>query len=395
MAATSFLIPPRLRFGEGVLSELGREAQPLGRRALVVTGPATAKLGRTGAAVDLLRGAGLAAQAFTGIAREPYVSDIDEGCRAAEALGADLIVGVGGGSALDAAKAIAAQLATGVPIADCEGSEKVRAALPVIAVPTTAGTGSEVTRFTVVTRPGKGGAQVKMLIASQLLIPRAALLDPSLLGSAPLSAAAAAGIDALTHAIEAYVSDVAQPITDDLALSAIRRLAPRVALAAHGQATPEDLDALMLGALEAGMAFSNASVALVHGMARPLGAFFDVPHGVANAMLLPEVVRFSQDAAPARYSRIAQALGESGEDAADGVGAICELCRLPAPRDFGIDAATLGASIGQMARDALRSGSPQHNPRQASVQEIEAIYVRALLGTGDGMAFAKRQGALE
>ncbi len=387
MAVRTFLVPPRLRLGEGSFAELGLEAARLGRRALVVSGPQTAAIGRTGAAVDLLRAAGLAAQAYSGVSQEPHLTHIYEGVQVGKALGADLVVGIGGGSALDAAKAISAELAGDLPIAACEGHDKVRAALPILAVPTTAGTGSEVTRFTVVTRPGDGGAQVKMLIGSPLLIPQTALLDPELIASAPPAAAAAAGIDALTHAIEAFVSDLAQPLTDDLALSAIGRLAPRLQRAARGEAGPDDRSALLLGALEAGMAFSNASVALVHGMARPLGAFFGVPHGVANGLLLGTVVRFSREAAPARYGRIAQAIGR-GADAAQAVDEICAECALPAPAAFGINPRSLGRAAPQMARDALASGSPQHNPRLASSEEIEALYAQALTPSAARTAFA-------
>ena len=379
MAARNFLLPPRLRLGAGCFQALGEEAAQIGRRALVVSGPHTAALGRTGAAVDLLRAAGLVAQAFSGVDKEPWVQAIDEGTALGRAMGADLIVGLGGGSALDAAKAIAVQIASSAPIAAFEGHDKVSAALPILAIPTTAGTGSEVTRFTVVTRPGEQGAQVKMLIGSPHLVPRAALLDPELLRSAPPAAAAAAGVDALTHAVEAFVSDMRQPITDDLALSAIRHLAPRLPRAARGEAGPEDLEELMLGALEAGMAFSNASVALVHGMARPLGACFDVPHGVANGLLLPAVVRFSEPAAEERYAAIARALGEEASPAAGAVARICAACALPAPVVYGIDGEQLARLGPQMAHDALQSGSPQHNPRLASPEEIAALYREALV----------------
>ncbi|MDA8345811.1 MAG: iron-containing alcohol dehydrogenase [Thermaerobacter sp.] len=395
MLPRTFLLPPRLRFGEGGIRELGAEAVRLGRRALVVSGPKTAALGRAGAAVDLLRLAGLQAEAYSGISAEPHVSHVDEGTLVGRTLGADLVVGIGGGSALDAAKAIAVQLATRSPITDCEGQDKVRAALPVLAIPTTAGTGSEVTRFTVVTRPGDDGSQVKMLIGSPLLVPRTAILDPELLLSAPPAAAAGAGVDALTHAIEAFVSDAAQPLTDDLALAAIRHLAPHLARAAKGEAQAEDLGELMLGALQAGMAFSNASVALVHGMARPLGACFGVPHGVANGLLLATVVEFNLPAAPERYARIAQALGEESTAATELVARICTACSLPDPASFGIDDARLGRLAPQMARDALRSGSPQHNPRLAGAEEIEALYRKALLPDGSQESFPRARGALE
>jgi alcohol dehydrogenase class IV len=253
------------------------------------------------------------------------------------------------------------------------GVEKIRrAGLPVVAVPTTAGTGSEATRVMVITDTDR---DVKMMFASRHCLCAAAIVDPALTLSMPPGLTAAVGVDALTHAIEAYVSRRAQPMTDLLALSAIRLIARHLRAAyRHG----DDLEArshVMLGAMQAGMAFSNASVALVHGMARPLGACFHLTHGLSIAVLLPVVTALSLPAAPERYARIAAEMGE-----ADLVTAIRNLNRdvaIPSLRQLAPDADRFESLLEKMAADALASGSPANNPRPATAPEIIALYRRA------------------
>lgn len=392
MGGRQFFLPPRIHIGSGALGQAAQEAARLGWRALIVSGPSTHALGRTAGLAADLEAAGVATAIYAEVDREPTVQHVAAGAAAALSHGADLIVAIGGGSALDAAKAIAAMATNPGEIQDYEGPDRLRTApLPLVAIPTTAGTGSEVTRFTVITREDAGQPvetavgvlrpAVKMLIGSPLLVPSAAIVDPDLTRSAPAGVTAASGIDALTHAIEAFVSRRRQPVTDALALTAIGRLGRHLVRA---YSDPEDDEArreVMVGALEAGMAFSNASVALVHGLARPIGAYFHVPHGLANGMLLPAVMRFSWSAEPERYAQVAEALGvyagSSAAQAEMGADAVTEICRsldLPSPAAYGMTAEALEAVAERMAVDAWQSGSPQNNPRVPEVADMVALY---------------------
>src|SRR6266478_2293380 len=248
--------------------------------------------------------------------------------------------------------------------------------------PTTAGTGSEVTRFTVVTDTE---TDEKMLIAGLACCPSAAIVDFELTLSMPLRLTADTGIDSLTHAIEAYVSRRASPFTDGLAKNAMGLIARNIRAACAEPQNRAAREAMMLGATKAGMAFSNASVALVHGMSRPIGAFFHVPHGLSNAMLLPEVTAFSVPAALERYADCARAMGvaEEGEGSQGAVARLLdELRRLnedlkvPTPRSWGIDAERYEELLPVMASQALASGSPANNPRIPTSDEIIALYRR-------------------
>ncbi|MBI3968394.1 MAG: iron-containing alcohol dehydrogenase, partial [Chloroflexi bacterium] len=245
-------------------------------------------------------------------------------------------------------------------------------------------TGSEVTRFTVIT---DRHTHVKMLITSDRLIPDVALVDPLLTVSCPKSVTAASGLDALTHAIEAFISRRANPISDGFAINAMGRIARFFRRAYERGDDLEAREQMLLGALEAGLAFSNASVALVHGMARPIGAYFGIAHGLSNAMLLPHVMEYTFDTATERFAEIARALGEptdglSVESAARrAVTAVQQLCRdlsVPTLVAAGVDGRRVSELAAQMAEDALASGSPGNNPRVPTTDEIVALYLRAL-----------------
>ncbi len=297
---------------------------------------------------------------------------------------ADGLVAIGGGAVIDTAKAMALLAANDGPLPAYRGANLFpRPGIPLVAVPTTAGTGSEVTRFTVITDPE---TRVKMLITDDKMVPRAAIVDPSLTVDAPPRVTASAGVDALTHAIEAYVSRKANPLTDTLALSAIRRLAWSLPAAFADGQDRDARTAAAIGALEAGLAFSNASVALVHGMSRPLGAVFGVPHGIANAMLLAVVTEYSLEAAPERYGDIGEALGMEQEGtneataarrALQAIRALCQTLNIPTLAGYGIDPDELERVAPKMAADALASGSPANNPRVPSADEIVELYRRA------------------
>lgn len=371
---TSFRIPSIIHYGTGALGELGATGQELGfTRVLLVTDASIVKLGVAGQAQALLEKAGIGVTLFDQVQPDPTLQNVEDGLAALRAGNCDGIVAVGGGSSIDCAKGISVRHNNPEPLPDFMGVEKIpRPGLGVIAVPTTAGTGSEVTRVMVITDSGR---DVKMMFASRHCLCAAAIVDPALTLSMPRLLTAAVGVDALCHAIEAYVSKRAQPMTDLLALSAIRLIAPNLQTACDDGQNLRAREAVMLGAMQAGMAFSNSSVALVHGMARPLGACFHLTHGLSIAVLLPVVTDFSLPAAPERYARIAAEMGAS-----EIVSALRQLNRdtgIPSLRALSVPADRYESLIEKMAADALASGSPANNPRSANAGEIAGLFRQA------------------
>ena len=391
------IVSPRLMLvGGGAVSELPGVLAKFGlTRPLVVTDPYMVSSGLVRRCLDRLEAAGLDVAVFSDTVPEPTDTVIEAGMALLEGSDRDCLVGFGGGSPIDTAKAMAILAhgrATGagrhmrdfkVPVqADAAG-------LPVIAVPTTAGTGSEATRFTVITDTERGE---KMLIAGLGALPLAAVVDYELTFSVPKRITADTGVDSLTHALEAYVSRRANPFSDTLALAAMEVIGRhlRAAYAEPGDAAARE--GMMLGATQAGMAFTNSSVALVHGMSRPIGAHFHVPHGLSNAMLLPAVTRFGLEAAPVRYAEAARRIGFAAPD--DSNEAACAKLRdglvrlnreldVPSPRDWGIPKEAWDARLGVMAEQALASGSPANNPRVPTHEEIVALYREVYAGEGD------------
>jgi alcohol dehydrogenase class IV len=261
-----------------------------------------------------------------------------------------------------------------------------KGALPVIAIPTTAGTGSECTRFTVITDTER---DEKMLIAGLGALPLAALVDYELTYSVPPRTTADTGVDSLTHALEAYVSKRANPVSDALALSAMALIGANIRIAYAEPRNPAAREAMMLGATEAGLAFSNSSVALVHGMSRPIGAHFHVPHGLSNAMLLPAITRFSVPGAEPRYAQAARQIGFASPTDNDataaaklitGLEALNRDLSVPTPAAFGITEDAWNGKMDLMAQQALASGSPANNPRVPTASEIVGLYREVWIG---------------
>lgn len=318
---------------------------------------------------------------YDGVSTEPTVEFVQEGLKAYKENLCDFLIAVGGGSPMDTAKAIAVMVTNADSIEDYQGLGKIpKKGRPIISIPTTAGTGSEVTLFTIITDTKRN---VKMLIGSPFLIPEVAIVDPSLTLTLPQDITAATGIDALTHAIEAYVSVKAQSMSDIFCLSAIKLISRNLRQAWINGKDIEARENTMFGALQAGIAFSNSSVALVHGMARPVGAYFHVPHGASNAALLGVVTDFSLTGNPTRYAHIAKAMGEdiSGlselEAAQLGAKAVKRLIKdikVPSLRELGVDKEQLDKLAPRMAEDAIASGSPANNPRPATKEEIIELY---------------------
>jgi len=376
--------PRLMAVGGGALAELPATINRLGlRKPLIVTDPYIRGCGILDRATALLDRAPIRWQVFADTVPDPTTAVVETGARILDAGDFDSLIAVGGGSSIDTAKGMSVLAANGGKIRDYKVPNEIpNAGLPIIAIPTTAGTGSEVTRFTVIT---DGETDEKMLIAGLACCPLAAIVDYELTLSMPLRLTADTGIDSLTHAIEAFVSRRANPFTDGLAKNAMGLIARNIRTACAEPDNRTAREAMMLGATTAGMAFSNASVALVHGMSRPIGAFFHVPHGLSNAMLLPEITAFSVPAALDRYADCARAMGVADENEGN-QGAVARLLdelrrlnldlKVPSPRAWGIAADRYGELLPVMASQALASGSPANNPRVPTTDEIIDLYRR-------------------
>ena len=382
------IVSPRLmRVGGGAVNQVAEVLAALGlARPLVVTDPYMVSSGLVRRCLDPLEAAGLRPGVFSDTVPEPTDTVIDAGVAVLVQDAYDCLVGFGGGSPIDTAKAMAI-LAEGravnpgalmrdfkVPVA------ADRARLPVIAIPTTAGTGSEATRFTVITDTERGE---KMLIAGLGALPLAAIVDYELTFTVPPRITADTGLDSLTHALEAFVSRRANAYSDTQARAAMALIGANLRTAYAEPRNAAAREAMMLGAMQAGIAFTNASVALVHGMSRPIGAHFHVPHGLSNAMLLPALTRFGLQAAEARYAEAARIIGfaqagdadgVAAEKLADGLAALNRELDVPTPAGFGIDKAAWDGRLDLMADQALASGSPANNPRVPTKEEIVALY---------------------
>ena len=381
----ALITAPRLMaIGGGALAELPALLARLGlARPLIVTDPYIAGCGILDRATALLDKAQVPWAVFSDTVPDPTTDAIAAGVQRLHDGDYDSLVAIGGGSSIDTAKGMSVLYANGGQMRDYKVPNDIpHAGPPIVAIPTTAGTGSEVTRFTVVSDTE---TDEKMLIAGLACCPSAAIVDYELTLTMPYRLTADTGIDSLTHAIEAYVSRRANPFADGLAKNAMGLIARNIRSACAEPDNRAAREAMMLGATTAGMAFSNASVALVHGMSRPIGAFFHVPHGLSNAMLLPEITAFSAPAALERYADCARAMGvaEEGEGSQAAVARLLDELRqlnddlkVPSPRAYGIDPSRYDELLPVMASQALASGSPANNPRIPSQDEIIELYRR-------------------
>lgn len=380
-----YLMPPVIHFGCNASAMAGREALRLNaRKAILVTDAALLKSGTTEPVLNSLRSSGIEVVIYDQVVTEPTLANLEEGLALVRQEKCDLAIGVGGGSCIDTAKAISIMTANSGQFGDYRGFDRFPSpGLPIMAVPTTAGTGSEATCQSVITDTVRN---IKMSIGSPHMMPRIALADPRLTTGMPKRLTAGTGLDALTHAIEAYVSVKAQPMSDMMALSAIGFIAKYLPRA---WSNPDDLEArtyTLLGSLQAGSAFANASVGLVHGMARPIGAFFHVPHGISNAALLATIMEFCLDGNPERYARIAGALGvntagltamEAARAGASEVRELVSSLGVPSLSGLGVEKEKLQANAREMAEDAIQSGAAANSPRVATPDEIVDLYMAA------------------
>lgn len=367
------VLPGKTLAGKGALSRAGLEKY--GKKPLIVTGKHTAK---SAAAAELLKYAP-AGVIFDGITGEPTVGMINSGVGAYHDNSCDYVIGIGGGSALDSAKAIAAMSALGGNIADYMGKEIDGEFPPMVLIPTTAGTGSEATKFTIITDTEK---DIKMLLKGDKLLPDLAVLDHSYTFSAPKSVTAATGMDALTHAIESYTSRRANPITDTFALSALKRIFANLPTAYNEPENETAREQMLIAAYEAGVCINNASVTIVHGMSRPIGALFHVPHGISNAMLDIKCLGFAAQGAADKFAAAARAVGVSdkqddaaaAQDFLTALEKLCSVVEIPTLAEYGIDREKFFAAMDKMADDALASGSPSNTIREVTKQDILDIY---------------------
>jgi alcohol dehydrogenase class IV len=378
-------LPQDLLIGGGTSDDLPEHVARIAiARPLVVSDRFLLEEGPAGPLVEHLRSSGAAVATFGDVQPDPTLANVEGALRALRDHEADGVVAIGGGSPIDTAKAAAVAFANEGDVRDYAGYHQVPGpGLPLVAVPTTAGTGSEVTRVAVITDTDR---DVKMMMLDGHLMARVAISDYKLTISTPAALTSWVGVDSLTHAIEAFVSNRATLLTDMLALKAARLIGANLRRAVS---TPEDeqaREAMMLGATLAGAAFSNASVALVHGMSRPIGAHFHLAHGLSNALLLPAVTRFSVSGAPARYATIAREMGLATDDHADEaacVRLVDELealnsdLEIPSLSGAGVERDHFDRVVGDMAQAALDSGSPGFNPRPSTMEEIVALYHEA------------------
>ncbi|MGO8918969.1 MAG: iron-containing alcohol dehydrogenase [Stellaceae bacterium] len=377
-------MPRLLYIGGGAVAEAATALARLGTcRPLIVTDRFIESSGLLARVTNRLDAAGIAWQVFSDTVPDPTTEVVEAGVALLRTGTYDCLIALGGGSPIDTAKAMSVLAANGGRMRDYKVPNDIpKMGLPLVAIPTTAGTGSEVTRFTVITDSER---DEKMLIMGLACCPAAAIVDYELTLTMPWRLTADTGLDSLTHAIEAYVSRKASPFTDGVAKAAMGLIARHIRSACEQPDNRAAREAMMLGATQAGMAFSNASVCLVHGMSRPIGAFFHVPHGLSNAMLLPEITAFSAAAALARYADCARAMGVAaegeGNQAAvarllDELRALNQDLKVPSPKSYGIDEQRYLELLPVMASQALASGSPGNNPRVPSAEEIIDLYKR-------------------
>lgn len=375
-----FTVPDHIITGKGAIDEAKGYIKSYGKKALIVTGKHVVKSTMIQTLVDQLDDIEVEYSIFDGITGEPTDSMIEEGIKKYLDNNCDFLIGIGGGSPLDSAKAIGAMIMNPGTIADYNGKEIPNKIPPVVAIPTTAGTGSEATKFTIITDSKK---DIKMLLKGDYLIPELAIIDYELGMTAPRSVTAATGLDALTHAVEAYTSKKATVMTDTLAVSAIKRIIEYLPIVYQDGGNEKAREEMAIAALEAGICINNSSVTLVHGMSRPIGALFHVPHGMSNAMLLTRCMAFAATEVSDRLANLARetrisTFEESDTTASDKfitkLGEICKICEIPTLKEYGIDQDKFESVIEKMATDAVASGSPSNTIREVTKEDCMKLY---------------------
>lgn len=381
--SSTFFIPAVNVMGAGCLKEAVAAIKGYGfRKALIVTDNVLNKIGVAEKVKSLLNAEDIQAVVFDGAKPNPTVGNVEAGLAVLKKEACDFVVSLGGGSPHDCAKGIALVAANGGNISDYEGVDRSKKPqLPLIAINTTAGTASEMTRFCIITDETR---HVKMAIVDRNVTPILSVNDPELMLAKPAGLTAATGMDALTHAVEAYVSTAATPITDACALKAVELISRHLRTAVKQGQDLEAREQMAYAQFMAGMAFNNASLGYVHAMAHQLGGVYDLPHGVCNAVLLPHVEAFNVSTSAARLTDVAKAMGVDVQGLSASQGAevcLAEIRKLSA--DIGIPAGLreLGVKeedIPLLADNALKDACGLTNPRKATHAEIEAIFRGAM-----------------
>ncbi|MFZ5650345.1 MAG: iron-containing alcohol dehydrogenase [Bacillota bacterium] len=376
-----FKVPGEVVFGAGSLSRLPDMLNERGlKRVLIVSDRGLEAAGMVKKLEDILAGCGVNYEAYLDVEANPSIETVDRGVRIYRDKQLEGIICLGGGSPMDTAKAISVLVAFGGKIQDYEGAHKVKGPIaPVIAIPTTAGTGSEVTPFAVIT---DRSINYKLTVFSYELIPVVAILDPELISTLPPLVAASTGLDALTHAIEAYISRAASPFSDAMAEKAMELIGKHIRVFVANRSDMCAASGMILGSMFAGIAFSWARLGNIHAMAHPLGGYFDIAHGVANAVLLPVILEYNALADQGKYEKVFNYIKDgkviSGftpdllvkeiRQLSGGLGIPKNLSELGVERE----------SIHNMAVDAMKSGNILINPRQTTLKDIEDLYLRAM-----------------
>jgi alcohol dehydrogenase len=383
MNAFTFSVPQNITFGRGALGEVpGIVKKMKGTRAFIISGPHLKKAGLVDRVAEKLQAAGIDCGAFTETEGNPSTDTVEKAAAAFKEYGADLIIAFGGGSPMDVAKAVAVVGNYGCRITDYEGVGKVPGPVsPMLAIPTTAGTGSEVTAFSVITDHER---DYKLTVGSTYLLPDAVVLDPELITTVPEKTAAYCGVDAMVHALESYISLAASPFSDMCALQALELLGKNIRTYVADRTDPEAAEGMLVGSLFAGIAFSHARLGDVHAMSHPVSAFFDVPHGLANAVILPEVTAFNETAAAEGkyykiYERISrQPVPEEKFEPSMLAGELRELNTSLGIPDRLTAVGVKEEKIGEMARDAMKSGNIAVNPRTTTLEDVIGLYKKLL-----------------
>ena len=378
--ASKFIMPKQIISGENALQQSKEVIRTLGTKALVVSGKVMNRIGNVRIVTNLLDEIGIGWTVYDDITGEPDDVMIDGGVEAYKANGCDFLIAIGGGSPMDSMKAIGALITNPGKIADYMGKEITNPLPPMVAIPTTAGTGSEATQFTIITDTK---TSIKMLLKGTVLIPDVAIVDASFTVSSPKSVTNATGLDALTHAVEGYTSKKASPLTDVYAVDAVKRIFQYLPRAYGNGEDVEAREEMILAALEAGVVINNSSVTLVHGMSRPIGANFHVPHGLSNAMLLKVCLTFALDGTYERFADLGRAIGAATEEDNDETAAkafldaiiqLCETLEVPTLAEYGVDKEAFCEVMDKMADDAIASGSPGNTRKTTTKADVIKMY---------------------
>ena len=382
MNSFSFSVPQNIIVEKGGLAKLPEVAKELGgTKAFIISGPHLNKMGIVGKCIEALEAKGIKATAYTDTEGNPSVETVEKATESFKESDSDFIIALGGGSPMDVAKAVGVVAKYGGNITDYEGGGKVPGdIIPLIAVPTTAGTGSEVTAFSVITDHSRN---YKLTVFSYKLIPAYAILDANLLTTAPPSVAAACGIDAMVHALEAYISTAASPFSEAMSEKALELIGKNIRRYVANRGDIDAAENMLVGSLFAGIAFSWARLGNVHAMSHPVSAFFNVPHGVANAILLPTIVEYNALADTGKYYKIYRYIAKAPvpeevfepDMLVNEIKALNKELNIPASLS---EAGVTDDKIGAMSEDAMKSGNILVNPRSSTIKDIEMLYNKAL-----------------